>query len=383
MTEDEENRLSRLIPMVVSSRMQLKYSILKKAFNKDVILQLIKNGRDIDIIIDIDPIIRSCASDAFAMQYSTLSLERKERVLTYACIKVVGHYKHYFIKQGINPRIFCYYSDGSNSISTNLYGSVIGSSRITEFVKESPHGAVIKELITNGTKLFKKVCEFVDNVYCISSEHIPQAAMPHLILSAKRSNDIKRTAILITNDPLCFSYSLPEYNAVYDNVIVFDNGLREVIDKTNIFRAYRRITTSKKTDTSLDDISGLYLYYRQIISLLGLKKQGINGILPAISSLRGKILKALDEDKNVDLGEILSEITTSYDNEDKYNKTFQIVSPTTIATHITSEDKNNIVEQTRSYTNPDIYEQLTLMFDDLDDGWMTFAVTNFVRGIKT
>lgn len=373
MIENETFSLSMVLPYSISVRMSKKYKDLAKIFTKEEVLEISKSGKIVNMFIDIEPILRSIATDQYWMHEVNIPIEKKESIVLYGLISLVGHYKNYFHKLRLDVNIITFYGLKKPSMLDFTGDLNVGKHRIREYIESSPLGEKTDAFIKNVIKLYVKICGYTNKVNNINSGDIFRPTMCHMAMNALDKGKDK-TNVIITSDKLLFSLGLPDYNNQHHKTIVFDSRDTERISVDNY---YTKMHGKKKGDI-LKAIPGSYLYHTYIDSISGESKQNIKSCA-VLSPSRFKSIKSIIEsDSTTDIEEKFISLIDDKKREN-YLMNLRIYNPVLMSSLATEESRESIRSQTMNYTNPDIHEQLVELLYRLDPEWVQYKVTAFVR----
>ncbi len=371
MEIDDPLKLHTILPYHSAIKMGAKYKQLGKIFTKELVLEIVKSGNEINVLIDIEPILRCIATDRYWAEEINIPIDNKETIIIYSIIKVIGHYKHYFRKLHIKATIITFYGLKKPSM-LDFTKDQIGNHRISEYIKDSPFGLKTKKLVEKSLALYSKICSYTNNVHNINTGELYRPTMCHMVLNALDKTSTK-TNVIITSDKLLFAFGLPDYQS-YHKTIVFNGRNPIPITKEDYYTTMHGVSAGKMLST----IPGSYLYHRYIDSLLGENKQNIKRIT-RFTKKNLVVLKSIIEDSSVDDIEDKFIALMAPEKERLYRANLRIYNPILMSSLATEESREYIRRQTINYTNPDIHDQLIEMLYRLDPVGVQFGVTTFIR----
>jgi hypothetical protein len=371
------------MPVSVARRMLFSYSELNNLLNKEsgIFAKMRLTGNIINVMIDVDPIIRVCCSDKYAQEYILLGDKDKDLPIIYAIMKVVAHYKRYLSKQNLQSRVFCYHSINPSPYAEEVMGRPVGNLRVFNFKNTPYYMESIEKDMYKALSKFETICQHTVGVYSLNTHKIFQASMPHMMLNAQENNSNLSVGgtIIISSDIMSYQYASDEYDAYHKNVVTLMPRGRIVLDPKKIVETY----IEKFAKTALPFVKPhsdiLNPYLREIMAILGNTQYGM------LSCNRGKyerLFNFIVDDVAIPMVEdpsaTICDFIKTDERKEQFMKNIQLCNAPLMATKCTAEDRALLNSQLADYTNVDVLGELTLLFDRHFES-TAFVVGNFLR----
>ena len=202
-------------------------------------------------------------------------------ILTSNILNLAAHYKRFFVSNGLDTKVYIYHTDfDSTGFEQYKYNEDFRTYYLVKY-NDNPKFSYL----TNALKKYilpevRTYCEFIPNVYYISSKNIDSSLVPFIISSSDKS----RKNFIIGGDYYETQYSF------------FPNFMNHFIHKgigvntitSNCFSYLKEITKKDNEEIkSLMNVYNSYGMYCSLLSVLGDRIRSIDGI----SGIGPKILK--------------------------------------------------------------------------------------------
>ncbi len=369
------------LPLRVAGGMLFKYAELDAYLGDDIVPRIRTKGAYINLIIDIEPIIRSCTTKMFVQEHSLLAKEDRDLTIIYGIMKVVAHYRRYFNKKGLATRVFCYYSTSTSSHAYDIMDKVVGNCRIDKFPHEPFYSKLVMDDIGTALKKFDMICQHTPGVYLISTGNTYEVCMPHMLMNAQENSDEISVggSFIISSDALIYQYASSAYKIHHDAVYVLTPRGRRVVTEDSLVDTYMSWAHKKAYEANKDKCFKLTPFYIHMNALFGVPKLGIPSCR---AGRKDKVFDFLiNELSDVPFDKINDKICEFLKTEPKqkqYLKNIQVCDASMMATKSTQSELAAINSQILDYTSVDVVRELTRLFSHHFES-TAFVVGNFLR----
>lgn len=187
-------------------------------------------------------------------------------------LNLAAHYKRFFITNGLDTKVYLYYTDfDSSSFNQYNYNEDFRTYYLCKY-NDNPKFVRLTELLKNAILPEVKVyCEFIPNLYCISSKNIEGSLVP-LVIARK---DERRKNLIIGGEFYDTQYSfIPNFvnHCIHKKIGTFTI--------TSSLKEYMKDIT-RKSDDEISDLVKDYNYYGMycsLISAMGDRCRSIDGL---------------------------------------------------------------------------------------------------------
>jgi len=319
--------------------MKIKYNEYDESLTK---LNFLCEYDKINVFINLESIFKNLSMiqelERKIITYSDFNLIMISNILNLA-----GHYKYFFKGNNLDANIFLYNTDlNSNEFHEFEYNEEFRLYYLTKYnsnPKYTLFSDILKGDVIPNTKTF---CEFIPNLYYITSMNIEGSLVPYII--SKQFPDRKN--LIITGE---------FYDTQYSSIPNFVNHfVHKSFGNGGIYcntKGYLKEMT-KKPDDIIDDFNSVYKYhnmYCSLISVLGDKQRciyGLDGIGP--KTLRDLIKKSINEHEiniNTTNPEILGKMFQDSDKKDEFINNYYCSNLDYMYSKLTNSEINSIVNQ--------------------------------------
>lgn len=208
--------------------------------------------KTVNIYINLDNFFH-CMHSSTTNEEFQLYGEYSGRQLVANIINLIGHYKHWAIKEHLIPKIFTYYTS-SNTFKNSL---IIGGYRNNALVENSLTNTkyfYINRTIKDAIPIIPVITKYLPNIYSIDSGYIEPSIIPYY-LSNKYKADLH---LLVSRD----DYDL-QYSYMTNWVLLRPNGDNsKIITKGTL---WKYIQNKEKISYSFYFNPGSYLWAKAVL----------------------------------------------------------------------------------------------------------------------
>lgn len=248
--------------------MKMKYKDYDESLTE---MNFLKQNDKVNVFINLETIFKHLSM--------IIDLEKKiviqrdfDVLMTANILNLAAHYKRFFVNNGLDTKIYLYNTDfNSDEFTQFKYNEDYRTYFLVKF-NDNPKFALLTERL-KGTILpnVKTYCEFIPNVYYISSKNIEGSLVPYIISQAEP----ERKNLIIGGELYDTQYTgIPNFVNHYIHRTFQQNMIYNTIE------GYIQSIT-RKTKDELGDISSffnMYNLYTSLLSVLGDKIRSIDGI---------------------------------------------------------------------------------------------------------
>ena len=321
------------------TRLKIKYTEYDESLTK---LNFLNENDKINVFINLESVLK----------YISTIQELERKIMTYKDFDIImisnilnlaGHYKYFFKSNGLDCNVFLYSTDlNSTEFHEYEYNEDFRSYYLTKY-NSNPKYALFTDLLKERIiPVAKTYCEFIPNLYYISSKNIEGSLVPYII--SKKYNDRKN--LIITGE---------FYDTQYTSIPNFVNHfIHRYFGGGGIYcntKGYLKEMT-KKPDDIIDDFDSIYKYhnmYCSLISVLGDRQRciyGLDGIGPMV--LRDLIRKSISEHEiniNTTNPEILGKIFQESDKQNEFINNYYCSNLDYMYSRLTESEIDSITNQ--------------------------------------
>ena len=321
----------------------------------------------INVFINLETVYKSL-STILDLEKKILLQRQFEEIMISNIINLAAHYKRFFVNNGLDTKVYLYNTDfTSTEFNQYKYNEDYRSYYLQKFNGNPKFVLFTERMVERIIPNVRTYCEFIPNVYYISSKNIEGSLIPYIISQF----DTTRKNFIVGGEFYDTQYSvIPNFvnhyihrsfanNAVYSDIKGYLKGM------------------SKSDDIMSPDIFDKYPMYCALVSVIGDKSRSIDGIT-------GCGLKTLQRYIDAGLQQNLIQLTTSNpmiigdifhdcDVKEEFVNNFYCSSILSMYDELTSAEKSSISSQivdrmdfnslfainnTKFYSHPMILEAL-------------------------
>ena len=196
-----------------------------------------------------------------------------QTILVSNTINLIGHYKRFFVNNGLDTRVYLYYTDlESSDFSQYRYNDDYRSYYMVKYNNNPKFGMLTDALKSDILPEVKTYCEFIPNVYHIAAKNIEGSLVPYIIAK----EEPERKNLILSGDMYDSQYGLlPGFVAHIFQRVYGVNGIT-----SNIKGYLKRFI--KKKDAEVEESSirlfEKYPMYCALLATCGSKERSIDGI---------------------------------------------------------------------------------------------------------
>lgn len=205
-------------------------------------------------------------------------------------LNLIGHYKRFFTSNGLDTRVYIYYTDlESDEFSQFRYNDDFRSYYTVKYNNNPKFVMFTDALKKSILPEISTYCEFIPNVYMIAAKNIEGSLVPYIIANEEK----ERKNLILSGDMYDSQYGLiPNF---VSHIFHRAYGIGDV--SSNIEGYLKRII--RKKDISIDkeskDIFSNYSMYCTLLSSCGSKERSIDGIIGVkYATLKKKIIEGIN-----------------------------------------------------------------------------------------
>ena len=199
-----------------------------------------------------------------------------EKVLASNIINLAGHYKRFFVNNGLDTRVYFYYTNlRSEDFPQCKYNENYRSYYNCKYTQNPKFLYLTDGLIDTVLPLVQKCCEFIPGVYLLNGVDMEGSVIPYVIAEQDAMEQVPRKNIIISSDLYDMQYGFLDG---FLNTYV-KRGFRNSILTCNNQEILRSIAKASKL--AEEDIGSAYQTYSQFVTLLsciGDKTRSIDGM---------------------------------------------------------------------------------------------------------
>lgn len=244
---------------VCFTTMKIRYSDYDSSIEK---LNFVTQNDKVNVFISLESVLNNLSM--IKDVGNKLLLERQfPTILESEFINLCAHYKRFFKGNGLETRVFLYYTDLESSTFHNYkYNDEYRSFYINKYMNNPKFQILGKRIVDTVIPRVKKITEFIPDVHLIKGENIEGSLIPFIIAASDTSyknfiisTDYYETQYLLYNKVFCMHY-IRRSNMGSTIIYNFEKCLSELL---------------KENSEKIDNINLLTntSFYSLIISALG------------------------------------------------------------------------------------------------------------------
>lgn len=178
------------------------YKMRYQYINKILLpLRASKNIRTVNIFINLDNFFHrmhsSTTDKEFQMYGSNSGIQLVGNI-----VNLIGHYKHWAVKEHLQPKIYIYYTNNKN-FKNQLILSKYRDTFINEMNINNPKYFFINKAICDGIRILPIIIKYMPHVYQINTDYIEPSIIPYYIAK----NNPCDLNILVSRDEYEYQYA--------------------------------------------------------------------------------------------------------------------------------------------------------------------------------
>lgn len=249
--------------------LKLKYSVYDEELTK---LNFLNPHDRINLFINMESIFNNLSM--------IMDLEKKiviqrdfEEIMISNILNIIAHYKRFFVSNGLDTKVFIYNTDLKSKEFTQIkYNEDFRSYYLLKYNNNPKFTLLSDRLKASILPQVKTYCEFIPNVYYISSTDIEGSLIPYIIseLDKNRKNLIIGSDFYETQYSLINNFANHYINTGFNQRSVFGD-VKSYIKKI--------LKNDEDYSDSFVDIFNNYGMYCTLLSVLGNKGRSIDSIV--------------------------------------------------------------------------------------------------------
>nr|DAR90581.1 MAG TPA: hypothetical protein [Caudoviricetes sp.] len=186
-------------------------------------------------------------------------------------INLAGFYKRFFKGNGLDTKVYLFHTDfKSEDFIQRKYNEDYRSYYLTKFNKNPKFVLFTEKLINEILPDVRTLCEFIPDVYYISSNNIEGSLIPYII-----GKDDSRKNLLITGELYDTQYSLIDN---FNNHYIHRSFSNQII-ASNVTEYLSYIAKATKEDVkTIEYLYDSHSLYCTLLSVIGDKSRSIDGV---------------------------------------------------------------------------------------------------------
>lgn len=293
--------------------------------------------------------------------------------LTSNILNLAAHYKRFFISNGLDTRLYLYHTDlSSYEFEQYKYNEDYRTYYLLKY-NDNPKFAYMTDILKKSVlPEVKTYCEFIPNVYYISSKNIEGSLVPYII----SQEDLNRKNLIISGEYYDTQYSfIPNFINHY-----IHKGVGYISVSSSINEYMKEITRKPENEIlNLINTYNNYYMYCSLISVLGDRIRSIDGLTGVGPKTLYNYIESGIQRKEIQSStsnpEMIGSIFHDDDVKEEFVNNFYCSSVLNMYDELKSGDKSSIFTQrrdrldmnsllslntTRFYNHPLILEALTM-----------------------
>lgn len=337
---DEFNRYNPFVSAFTS--MKMRYAEYDESLGtKDFLVPTDK----INVFISLESVLKKIST---IRDLDKLVLLDKDYPITIISeiLNLIAHYKRFFEGNGLDTRVYVYQTDlKSEKFPENIYNEDFRCYYLVKYNDNPKYVSFTETFLDTIVPEVKTYCEFIPNVYFISSVNIEGSLIP-LVVGKKEP---ERKNLIISDDMYDTQYDLMNNFEVH--LVHRGSGYSKIV--WNI-PGFISIQTKKPNDyikdTEVYDIfEGNYYFYVGLLSLLGSRIRSVSGISGfGPFTLKKLLLEGMAKKKIDDKTSNPEMIADIFDDEDlksDFINNFLCTSYSHMYNNMSKSDEINITNQ--------------------------------------
>lgn len=196
-----------------------------------------------------------------------------QTILVSNTLNLIGHYKRFFVNNGLDTRVYLYYTDlESDEFSQYRYNDDYRSYYIVKYNNNPKFGVLTDALKSDILPEIKTYCEFIPNVYHIAAKNLEGSLVPYIIAK----EEPERKNLILSGDMYDSQYALlPGFVAhIFQRIY----GVNSIASEINGF--LKRFVKKKDPviENSSIELFRKYPMYCALLATCGSKDRSIDGI---------------------------------------------------------------------------------------------------------
>jgi len=195
-----------------------------------------------------------------------------DKILISNFINLIAHYKRFFVNNGLKTKVYLYHTDfSSDEFPQTKYNEDYRSYYLLKFNRNPKYILLSEHLKDSVLPRVKTICEFIPDVYYISTKDLEGSLVPFIIAN----QDLERKNLIISGEL---------YDTQYTGIPNFLNHYIHRNFQINRIECTIKEYLQDMTKKDGDDIESLYKVYQyyplycSLISVMGDKLRSIDGI---------------------------------------------------------------------------------------------------------
>lgn len=217
---------------VCFTTMKIRYSEYDSSISK---LNFVNKDSKVNVFINFESVLNNLSM--IKDLDNKLLLQRNfQTILESEAINLCAHYKKFFRGNGLETRVFLYYTDLNSSQFKNFkYNDEFRSYYINKYLNNPRYQLLGSKTVQNMIPRLQKIMEFIPNVSFINATNIEGSLIPYIIAKQDPSyknfivsTDNYETQYLLQKNDFCLHYirRIPACGAMIFNT--FDNFIQYI-----------------------------------------------------------------------------------------------------------------------------------------------------------
>lgn len=252
---------------VCFNALRMKYQIYDESLTAS---NFLKPTDSVNVFINLESVFKHLSMLQDLEQKIILQNDFNEIIIS-DIINLAGFYKRFFKGNGLDTKVYLFHTDfQSNDFIQKKYNEDYRSYYLMKFNKNPKFVVFTEKLINEILPNVRTICEFIPDVYYLSSNNIEGSLIPYII-----GKDSDRKNLIITGELYDTQYSfIDNFNNHYIRRSFANQVIANNVDE---YLCY----LSKQTKEEIKQIDYLYNshpLYCTLLSIIGDKNRSIGGV---------------------------------------------------------------------------------------------------------
>ena len=251
--------------------MKMKY----KDYDESLTMKnIIQEDDKVNVFINFEAVIKNISMVKELENKLMLQKDFKTIIISNA-LNLIGHYKRFFVDNGLDTNVYLYMTDlDSDSFGQCYYNEDYRSYFITKY-RNNPRFVYFTDMMRKEIiPELRKYCDFIPNVYFISSRNIEGSLIPLIIAKG----DKNRKNVIISGDIYDSQYILMDnfISHVFMRSGYGPSVIRSSIDEFLMY--FYKKKKGEKLEKNTFELFSNYPLYCSLLSVMGNKLRSIDDV---------------------------------------------------------------------------------------------------------
>ena len=311
----------------------------------------------VNVFINLETVFKNL-SMIYDLEKKIMTYKDFEILIVSNILNLAAHYKRFIAANLPDHRIYIYHTDlcsESDMFHQSQYNEDFRSYYLMKFNKNPKFILLSEKLKESILPEVKTLCEFIPNLYYISSSNIEGSLIPYVIAESDKS----RKNLIIGGDLYDTQYSIiPNFVNHYINRTYNKNN---ILSNVNEYLKELFNNDDNYLNNGLD-IFNNYNLYCTLISILGDKQRSIDGITGyGPKTLKNDLDKAISKNiinNNINSPLLIGKIFEDDEDKEEFINNFYCTSIMSMYEELTDAEKSSILIQQTDRSDDNTLETL-------------------------